>query len=150
VEKTPATVTSSAFSAPSVVLASSVRLLPGCGLQAARQAVAQHHLQPLAADDSTRAGLHLQERALDGELGVGVDAGGHHHGALVAVADQAAEFHPRQHLAHLRVGQQLGAQRGHLVQAVLQRHVFVALRTAPAWPRSGGRCCARRPAARLW
>jgi hypothetical protein len=100
--KTRPTVTSSAFSAPSVVLASSVRLLPGCGLQAARQALAQHHLGSRRARGQHLAGAHLQERALDRELAVGLDAGGQHHGGLVAVADQAAELHARQHLAHLR------------------------------------------------
>jgi hypothetical protein len=57
VENDATTVTSSAFSAPSVVLASRVRELPGLGLQAARQAFAQHHLQPAVRRRQHGAGL---------------------------------------------------------------------------------------------
>jgi hypothetical protein len=84
---------------------------------------------------------------LTGELGVGVDAGGHHHGRLVAVADEAGELDPRQHVAHVRVGEQLGLDRGHVVEAVLQRGVFVALelRGLPTirWPVVRAEICAR-------
>lgn len=39
---------------------------------------------------------------------------------------RAAELHSGQHLAHGRVGEQLDAQGSDVVQAVLQRRVFVA------------------------
>ena len=97
----------------------------GLGLQAARQAFAQHHLQRLGAGEHA-AGLHQHRWPLDGELGIGLDAHGHHHRALVAIADEAGELDPRQHLAHGVVGQQPLAQRIGVVQAPLQRLVFVA------------------------
>ena len=97
----------------------------GLGLEALGQTFTEHDFRVFAATGQNFAGGDGQKRAFHGKLAIGVDAGGHHHRGLFAIADQATELHARQHLAHLRVGQQLRSQFLRVVQTMLQGCVLV-------------------------
>ena len=100
------------------------------GLHQVRQLIADDHFGLRRVADGRLAGDEVHLRTAQAKVDLRHHAAAYKHRRLVTIGDQAGKLRARRHGTHFGQGGEFRCQRGGVRQAMLQRHVFIAVEAA--------------------